>query len=340
MTTFFALSTRGLEELVAAEIEEIPTCAVTGKSYRCVTGICTGALHSLTGLRCADDVFIELGTLPDLERTRAGLSRLTGWAEGLDYEAVLAAIRGVRELERNPVWSVSASFVGKRNYSSEEMKTALAQALLARGGVVRPENEADVNLRIFVEHDQARLGARLGRRALHDRAYRQENRPGALKAPVAAAMLRLLDAWPGGLLLDPFCGTGTILIEGAANGLRAVGADLDQNATLAARANSAHLSTPLNLLQADALRLPLRARSVDGIVSNLPWGKQVPVDADLHRLYEQSCAEMERVLHPAGKLALLTSQPDWLAFRRLVAVQRLEISVFGQNPVITVFANP
>ena len=50
--------------------------------------------------------------------------------------------------------------------------------------------------------------------------------PARLHPAVARSLLQSLSLPPGATLLDPFCGSGTVLIEAMASGLRAVGRDL------------------------------------------------------------------------------------------------------------------
>ncbi len=77
---------------------------------------------------------------------------------------------------------------------------------------------AELNVRLFIEHAEALVGLRLGATPLHRRSYKQAQRPGSLKPPVAAALLELLAPQPGERLLDPCCGVGTILVEAARRG--------------------------------------------------------------------------------------------------------------------------
>ena len=81
----------------------------------------------------------------------------------------------------------------------------------------------------------------------------------------------------------------------------------------------------------DMRALPLEAASVDRIVCNLPWGRQVRVDDGLGRLYRDALGEMERVLAPGGRAVLLASRPELARYPGLVRKRALEISVFGQR---------
>jgi 23S rRNA G2445 N2-methylase RlmL len=73
---------------------------------------------------------------------------------------------------------------------------------------------------------------------------------------------------------------------------------------------------------------------VHAVVSNLPWDRQVEVDASLRALYADAYTEMRRVLSPGGALVLLTPYADLIPDP---ATDSFEISVYGQNPRVLVF---
>jgi 23S rRNA G2445 N2-methylase RlmL len=134
---------------------------------------------------------------------------------------------------------VTANFVGKRNYSTDEIKDALAVGISDQyGWPYAAEDKSEVNIRIFLEHEWAYVGMRLAATPLHRRPYKQSNLPGSLKPTIAAAMLYIAGVLPGESVLDPFCGAGTILIEAALLGAEAYGGDNDPQALAAARNNA------------------------------------------------------------------------------------------------------
>src|SRR5260370_40835536 len=76
------------------------------------------------------------------------------------------------------------------------------------------------------------------------------------------------------VMLDRFCGAGTILIERAHLGKYAMllGSDRDPAPLAAARINVGARYKPIQLENWDAAALPLAAASVSKIVTNTPWG--------------------------------------------------------------------
>lgn len=102
--------------------------------------------------------------------------------------------------------------------------------------------------------------------------------------------LRELGLPHGSTVLDIACGTGDLCRGLAERGLRPIGVDLSLGMLQAAR-------TDAPLLQADALRLPVPDRSVDGVTCGFALRN--------FRELAPFFAELSRVVRPAGRIALL-----------------------------------
>lgn len=339
----FAVTSRGLEDVCAREMARLGL-AVGETGYRRVHAQARGdlrpqMLRPLLALSTADDIFLEIGRWSAISHTRSALETLAELAEQLPLRPALAVCAQLRPIDRRPLFSVTANFVGRRNYSSEEIKTALAAGIEASTGwsYTPDDGEAALNVRIFIEHTDALVGVRLAAKPLHRRSYKQEQRPGSLKPPVAAALLELLHLQAGETLLDPCCGAGTILVEAARRGGLAQGGDSDADAVAATRVNAGNAAVAVTAEVWDARSLPLADGSLECIACNLPWDRQVSIDGDEAEFYAQLSAEMERVLRPGGRIALLTNRPELLKFARLECREQVEISLFGQRPVIAIY---
>src|SRR5215218_1096718 len=95
---------------------------------------------------------------------------------------------------------------------------------------------------------------------------------------------------PRSVVADLACGTGDLARELQAKDLVALGFDLSFGMLAAA-------PEPFPRVQADALRLPLRDRSVDGVTCGFALRNLVAL--------EPFFAELARVLRPGGRIALL-----------------------------------
>ena len=335
----FALTTRGLETVSAEEIAALAGVTVDRVAYRRVAATCAGPLAALLGLRTVDDVFLDVATWPDIGHTHDALDILRALSARLDLHEAATVCAGVRPIRQPPFFSVTANFVGRRNYNTDEIKQACAESIAARHRwqYTSDDGAADLNVRLFIEHETAFVGVRLGKRPLHDRPYKKAHVPGSLKPSVAAALLALAGVAPGSRVLDPCCGAGTILIEAALQGALAAGGDNDPAALRAAQANASAAGVAVALQHWDAQALPLADGTLERIVSNLPWGRAVEVDTALAPFYRRACAEMQRVVAPGGRIAVLTDTPHLVTFDGLECESQIEISLFGQTPTIMLF---
>lgn len=77
-------------------------------------------------------------------------------------------------------------------------------------------------------------------------------------------------------LIDPCCGSGSILLEAAALGMRAVGCDLNPKMVGMTLENARHFGYEIEAFKADARTLRRRA---DVVSTDLPYGKNLQADA-------------------------------------------------------------
>jgi tRNA (guanine6-N2)-methyltransferase len=167
------------------------------------------------------------------------------------------------------------------------------------------------------------LTVRLSDDRMRHREYKAAHRPASLRASSAAALAWLSDPRDDDVVLDPFCGAGTILIERAHLGKYAMllGSDRDQAALAAARTNVGARYKPIQLENWDAASLPLADRSVNKIVTNLPWGIRYGSHGENRKLYPEWFREFARVLKSGGTMVLLTA--EWRLMRDLERSRKL-----------------
>ena len=144
--------------------------------------------------------------------------------------------------------------------------------------------------------------------ALKQRMDRDLPSPGMrrLESYVVAQAVRIQ---PGNVVLDPFCGKATFLAEAELcwPGASVIGVDSDPEQLDAAARNLASAGNA-TLLQASATALPLADDSVDAIISCPPFDRQYAAAGGLSELYGAAFAEMQRVLKPDGRAALLLDE--------------------------------
>jgi 23S rRNA (guanine2445-N2)-methyltransferase / 23S rRNA (guanine2069-N7)-methyltransferase len=161
--------------------------------------------------RTATRVLLSLGSI-DASSSKAvyEAAKRIDWREHLVPGATLACdCSGGNESIRHTI------------YGSQLLKDAVCDNLRDATGErpnIKPERP-DVLLHLHVEGPTALVSVDFSGESLHRRGYRSEGGRAPLKENVAAAVL-LRAGWPniaeqGGILLDPMCGSGTFLTEGA-----------------------------------------------------------------------------------------------------------------------------
>jgi hypothetical protein len=172
------------------------------------------------------------------------------------------------------------------------------------------------------------LGARAATAPDHRFHYRERDVPAALHPTLAAAAAHLLDRADAGLVVDPFCGSGTLLIECARAGARElVGIDHQKAALAAARINLRRAGVQARLLPADFSQLE-RLAPVDAIVTNPPYGRRIGDRAQARALHAHLDALAARVLRPGGHL-LVFRPPEIARPAGLTIAHRLDLDAGG-----------
>jgi len=98
--------------------------------------------------------------------------------------------------------------------------------------------------------------------------------PSAIFPKLACLLVNLSRVEEGEIFLDPFCGTGSLLIESCVMGITAVGFDLTRWIAKGAQMNLNGLSLNQGLvLRADSTSSNLPVRSADGIATDVPYGR-------------------------------------------------------------------
>jgi tRNA (guanine6-N2)-methyltransferase len=346
---YFVRVTRGLERVAAIELARLRDTHITEVAHRRLDFTLSGKPHPLLGLRSADDVYAYAGRLDRVAHTRDSLKQIEAFAASLDLEDALFACEQVRFIPPTSGYSITPSLRGRHNFSRFDAADAIAAGLErhanARGWRrVEADEDAltgDINVRAIIEDGYCLIGLRLAAAPLHRRDYLQATLPGALKPPVAYSLCLLAQPRRDDVMLDPLGGTGTTMIE-AQTGLkvrRAITGDLHDEAIRVAQVNSEAAGVSLITMSADARFVPLPSESVDHIVSDLPWGRQVQVEGSLGDVYRDVLIEVERVIQEDGRAVLLTERTQEF-MGALVDAPRLrlmivrQISLYGSHPTI------
>ncbi|WP_421621049.1 bifunctional 23S rRNA (guanine(2069)-N(7))-methyltransferase RlmK/23S rRNA (guanine(2445)-N(2))-methyltransferase RlmL [Alkalilimnicola ehrlichii] len=208
----FAACPRGLEAALAQELDtlgaESPRAQRAGVSWE---GDLVQALRACLWSRLATRILLGLGVFPVT-----------------DADSLYEAARGVPWDEHLlPGDTLAVDFHGSSEavhhtrFGAQRVKDAVVDHMRAQGQRRPTVDTATPDLRInaVLAGGRLRLAIDLSGESLHRRGYRQGGGRAPLKENLAAGLLWLA-GWPGlaaqgGGLLDPMCGSGTLVIEGA-----------------------------------------------------------------------------------------------------------------------------
>lgn len=350
----YALVHAGLESVAADEI----TRDLGGEVKKAEKGVVVFRVREvgpeLLRLRTVEDVFL-LGWGTDSLTYRAeDLKSIRQWtAKDADWQHLLSLHHAIRPKPKaKPTYRLVSQMGGTHAYRRVDAGKALTQGL---EGVFpsswKPgEDNAAVEIWLTIRGRQAVCGLRLSDKTMRHRPYKVEHQPASLRPTMAAAMVRLAGASPGDIMLDPMCGAGTILAEQIelskmrkAGRVETWGGDI-QMSMLRAAASNLHRVGPSVLCHWDARFLPLGRESVDRIVCNPPFGKQLASLAEIGPLYKSALKECHRVLRMGGRAVFLVTEPDVLrdAIKPLhwQATRQMEVEVLGQPATISVWQKP
>ena len=209
---FFASCGKGLEYLLADELVALGcTRATATMAGANAEGELVDAQRAVLWSRLASRVLWPIAEFPcaDEHALYAGAAAID-WTQHLDASHTIAVDA-----------HVSGDAITHARYAAQRVKDAVVDTVRAKTGE-RPDVDVespDVRLNLVIRKGQATLSIDLGGGSLHRRGWRRAQGEAPLKENLAAAVL-LRGGWPqvyadGGDLLDPMCGSGTLLIEGA-----------------------------------------------------------------------------------------------------------------------------
>ncbi|UCE37012.1 MAG: RsmD family RNA methyltransferase [Thermoplasmata archaeon] len=177
--------------------------------------------------------------------------------------------------------------------------------------LVGDENPVDLTypdheIRVIVSN-RCHIGkklAKIDRSSFEERkvANRPYFSPVSLHPRLARALVNLSRVKEGQTLLDPFCGTGGVLMEAALIGARPVGSDVDKRMVKGCRKNLEHLDIQVSeIFCADISEVVGRVKEVEAIATDPPYGKAATTNReDVFALYERTFETFNKILKPGG----------------------------------------
>ncbi|MFJ5499523.1 bifunctional 23S rRNA (guanine(2069)-N(7))-methyltransferase RlmK/23S rRNA (guanine(2445)-N(2))-methyltransferase RlmL [Pectobacterium sp. CHL-2024] len=208
MNALFASTARGLEELLKSELESLgaQSCAVVQGGVH-FEGDNRLLYQSLLWSRLASRILLPLNEFK--------------------VHSDLDLYLGVQAIDWSTIFSIDKTFAVHFTGTNEDIRNSQYGALKVKDAIVdsftrktgqRPDvakQQPDIRVNVFLQRDMASVSLDLSGEGLHQRGYRDLAGLAPLKENLAAAIV-LRSGWKSGTpLVDPMCGSGTLLIEAA-----------------------------------------------------------------------------------------------------------------------------
>lgn len=277
---FWFRTPMGLESLATEEISEQLSLKEAIQTHRNVfvqlaSGTSQDFYETACRLRMVDDAYDYWGACEGIDRTKDSVGHI---------DAFLVTVLQKRLLTFGADHAIrpTVSFVGKRNFNRFFVETKISWLIQKYTALKTLSNEnqdgkvtGELRLRCHIEDDRAYFGLGLKDTPLHRRPWRGLRYTGQLHTTVAAAMAHLLNASSGSHIMDPFCGSGTILIESAAvhPACTHEGWDVNVEALDIARQSAEQAGAEITFRSMDSLRQPSE-KSGYYLLSNPPWDEK------------------------------------------------------------------
>ncbi|WP_445493942.1 bifunctional 23S rRNA (guanine(2069)-N(7))-methyltransferase RlmK/23S rRNA (guanine(2445)-N(2))-methyltransferase RlmL [Photorhabdus sp. SF281] len=208
MNSLFASTARGLEELLKNELEMLgaQSCKIVQGGVH-FQGDDRVMYQSLIWSRLASRILLPLNEF--------------------NVYSDLDLYLGVQSIDWSQVFSVDSTFSVHFSGTNEEIRNTQYGALRVKDAIVdsfirkldqRPnvaKQQPDIRINVFLSKEKASVALDLSGEGLHIRGYRDLAGQAPLKENLAAAII-LRSGWQADTpMVDPMCGSGTLLIEAA-----------------------------------------------------------------------------------------------------------------------------
>jgi 23S rRNA (guanine2445-N2)-methyltransferase / 23S rRNA (guanine2069-N7)-methyltransferase len=215
--TFFAICPGGLDEVLKKEVEKLPAkITATYPGGVEFEGDLRAAYLANLKLRSASRVLLLLSRFKKIFKPEELYSSIAGmsWEEVFTPESTFAIYLTASETKERRI-PVNAQFWALK--AKDAIVDRFRNKGLERPSVSR--DEPDITIRLHLHDQILKVYLDLSGPSLHERGYRSATLDAPIKENLAAGLL-LLSGWQyfcneGFSFLDPFCGSGTLLIEAA-----------------------------------------------------------------------------------------------------------------------------
>ena len=203
----------GVEKMLAREIKNLGYEIIKTEDGRVTYKTDEyGIARSNMYLRCAERVHLKVAEFEarTFDELFEGTKRIN-WAKYIPFGAQFPISK--------------ASSIKSKLYSNPDIQSIVKKAVVEslkksylETGLLKEDKEK-YPIYVFIHKDKVTLTIDTSGTALHKRGYRERANKAPIRETLAAAIMELVPWRPGRTLVDPMCGSGTLLIEAAMKGI-------------------------------------------------------------------------------------------------------------------------
>ena len=260
-------------------------------------------------------VIVEvLGQIPDKFPQRFSLIKSVNKFLGI-YDSIIDVLKRVEEIayifeEKGFHVRVHKLGPGWQHANSAELAGKIGKIIILNSNKSKVVFDSpDAVLNVFLS-ERVVLGILIGSRDQSIFKRQPSKRPFSLpismEPRVARAMVNMARLREGQALLDPFCGTGGILIEAGLMGIKVFGSDIDERMVRGTIRNLEFYGIkPEKIIKCDVREIAEYFSNIDGIVCDPPYGRSASTFGEKStRLYEASFKAFKKVLKTGGYVVI------------------------------------
>jgi putative N6-adenine-specific DNA methylase len=202
-----------MEKMLAREIKDLGFEIITTEDGRITYKTEEdGIAKANMWLRCAERVNLKVAEFEakSFDELFEGTKRID-WAKYIPYGAQFPVSK--------------ASSIKSKLYSTSDIQSIVKKAIVEslkksylETGLIKEDKEK-YPIYVFIHKDKVTLSIDTTGDALHKRGYREKANKAPIRETLAAGIMYLNPWRPGRILVDPMCGSGTLLIEAAMMGI-------------------------------------------------------------------------------------------------------------------------
>jgi len=232
---------------------------------------------------------------------------------GAEFEDILKMAEGIEFADQSSkTYNMRAKKIKRKSQiSSEEIERGIGKILYDKG-FKADLTAPDIRYRAIISDSKCIFGKVLEcvNRSVFETRNPQNKPffyPGVLMPRLARAVVNIARVRQNDVVLDPYCGTGGMIVEAGLIGAEAVGCDVQKMILKGAKLNLDYYGVDYSVFLQDAGDMAIKDNCVDIVLTDPPYGRSALIQArSLEELMMHSLGEIFRVLRFGGRAVLVS----------------------------------